>query len=52
MTGDTAAWISRITPPEPRHAPPGYSQVVDVRAGRLIFVAGQTALDRGGRLVD
>jgi enamine deaminase RidA (YjgF/YER057c/UK114 family) len=31
--------------------PPGYSQVVEARAGRIIFIAGQTALDREGRLV-
>jgi hypothetical protein len=33
-------------------APPGYSQVVEVRAGRLVFIAGQTALDKEGKLVD
>ncbi len=31
--------------------PAGYSQVMDVRANRLIFIAGQTALDRAGELV-
>ena len=31
--------------------PPGYSQVVEVRGSRLIFIAGQTALDRDGELV-
>jgi enamine deaminase RidA (YjgF/YER057c/UK114 family) len=31
--------------------PPGYSQVVDVRGGRIVFIAGQTALDRDGNLV-
>lgn len=50
MTGDTAACIARINPPE-LGTPPGYSQVVEVRAGRIIFIAGQTALDQAGRLV-
>jgi enamine deaminase RidA (YjgF/YER057c/UK114 family) len=31
--------------------PPGYSQVVEVRAERIIFIAGQTALDKNGGLV-
>ena len=31
---------------------PGYSQAVEIRPGaRVIFVAGQVALDRGGKLV-
>jgi enamine deaminase RidA (YjgF/YER057c/UK114 family) len=38
------------TPPELAE-PPGYSNVVEVRAGRIIFIAGQTALDRHGNLV-
>lgn len=42
--------IKRINPPD-LGAPPGYSQVVEVRASRLIFIAGQTALDQEGRLV-
>ncbi|HTW70214.1 MAG TPA: RidA family protein [Acetobacteraceae bacterium] len=32
-------------------SPPGYSQIVDVQASRIIFIAGQTALDRDGILV-
>src|SRR5271170_7501042 len=31
--------IRRLNPPE-LGAPPGYSQIVDVRAGRIIFIAG------------
>jgi enamine deaminase RidA (YjgF/YER057c/UK114 family) len=46
MTGDTAARIARINPPE-LGTPPGYSQAVEVRAGGIIFIAGQTALDQG-----
>jgi enamine deaminase RidA (YjgF/YER057c/UK114 family) len=50
MTGDTTPPITRINPPE-LGTPPGYSQVVEVRAGRIIFIAGQTALDSGGHVV-
>jgi len=42
--------IRRLNPPE-LGASPGYSQIVDVGAGRIIFIAGQTALDRNGDLV-
>jgi enamine deaminase RidA (YjgF/YER057c/UK114 family) len=42
--------ITRINPPA-LGTPPGYSQIVDVSAGRIIFIAGQTALDADGRLV-
>ena len=31
---------------------PGYSQAVDIRRGRIIYVAGQVALDRSGKVVD
>jgi enamine deaminase RidA (YjgF/YER057c/UK114 family) len=50
MTGESKPSITRINPPE-LGTPPGYSQIVDVRAGRIIFIAGQTALDSGGNLV-
>jgi enamine deaminase RidA (YjgF/YER057c/UK114 family) len=42
--------IRRLNPPELGN-PPGYSQIVDVHANRIIFIAGQTALDRNGELV-
>jgi enamine deaminase RidA (YjgF/YER057c/UK114 family) len=42
--------ITRINPPE-LGSPPGYSQIVEVTAGRIIFIAGQTALDRDGNVV-
>ena len=42
--------ITRINPPE-LGTPPGYSQIVDVSASRIIFIAGQTALDSEGNLV-
>jgi enamine deaminase RidA (YjgF/YER057c/UK114 family) len=50
MTRDTPPSITRINPPA-LGTPPGYSQVVDVAAGRIIFIAGQTALDSRGSLV-
>jgi len=49
MTNGTPS-IRRINPPE-LGDPPGYSQIVDVCANRLVFIAGQTALDRDGNLV-
>ena len=50
MNGDGTASITRINPPE-LGTPPGYSQVIDVSAGRIIFIAGQTAVDRDGNVV-
>jgi len=50
VTDDTAKPIRRINPPE-LGSPPGYSQIVEVRGGRLFFIAGQTALDAAGELV-
>lgn len=50
MTRDAPPSIDRINPPE-LGTPPGYSQVVDVNAGRIIFISGQTALNRDGNLV-
>jgi len=49
MTGDNDTRITNINPPE-LATPPGYSQIVDVRGGRVIFIAGQTALDRDGQV--
>ena len=50
MTTDAAVAIRRINPPE-LGTPPGYSQVVEVRAGRIVFIAGQTALNEDGALI-
>ena len=50
MTEEALVSIRRINPPE-LGVPPGYSQVVEVRGGRIIFIAGQTALDRNGEVV-
>jgi enamine deaminase RidA (YjgF/YER057c/UK114 family) len=50
MSDEAATAIRRVNPPE-LGTPPGYSQVVEVRAERMIFIAGQTALDQKGDLV-
>jgi enamine deaminase RidA (YjgF/YER057c/UK114 family) len=50
MTHGTTPRITRINPPE-LGTPPGYSQIVEVSANRIIFIAGQTALDRNGHVV-
>jgi enamine deaminase RidA (YjgF/YER057c/UK114 family) len=42
--------ITRINPSE-LGSPPGYSQIVDVQASRVIFISGQTALDSDGNVV-
>jgi reactive intermediate/imine deaminase len=41
----------RFLSPDTLPAPFGYSHVVEVRAGRLVFVSGQVPLDTEGRLV-
>ena len=50
MTHDTSPAIIRSNPSE-LGTPPGYSQIVEVNASRLIFISGQTALDHNGHLV-
>jgi enamine deaminase RidA (YjgF/YER057c/UK114 family) len=50
MPRDATPSIVRINPPE-LGTPPGYSQIVDVRAGRIIFIAGQTSLDSDGHVI-
>jgi enamine deaminase RidA (YjgF/YER057c/UK114 family) len=50
MNRDATPSIVRINPPE-LGTPPGYSQIVEVATGRIIFIAGQTALDSGGQVV-
>jgi enamine deaminase RidA (YjgF/YER057c/UK114 family) len=42
--------IERINPPE-LGRPSGFSHAVVTDADRLVFLAGQTALDAGGRIV-
>ena len=50
MPREASPSIRRINPPE-LGDPPGYSQIVDVSTSRLVFIAGQTALDRDGNVV-
>jgi enamine deaminase RidA (YjgF/YER057c/UK114 family) len=50
MTSEPTPSIRRINPPE-LGTPPGYSQIVEVSAKRIIFIAGQTALDSGDNVV-
>ena len=50
MTRKTPPAINRINPPA-LGTPTGYSQVVEVSANRLIFIAGQTAVDQDGNVV-
>ena len=50
MTNDAPPAINRINPPE-LGTPPGYSQIVEVASGRIIFIAGQTAVDANGHVV-
>jgi enamine deaminase RidA (YjgF/YER057c/UK114 family) len=42
--------IKFINPPE-LSLPPGYSNVVEIRSGRIVYIAGQVATDRQGQLV-
>jgi enamine deaminase RidA (YjgF/YER057c/UK114 family) len=41
----------RLHNPPTIAAPEGYSHVAEVRGGKLVFVAGQVAMDAGGALV-
>ncbi len=50
MSKRPAGKIRTIHPPE-LAPPPGYSNVIEVSGSRLVFIAGQTALDRDGNLV-
>ena len=44
------AGVRYVNPPS-LERPPGYSHVVDVRGGRLIFIAGQAGVDAVGTVV-
>ena len=50
MTDRGNTEIKFINPPA-LESPPGYSHVVDVKGSRLIFIAGQAALDTKGDVV-
>jgi 2-iminobutanoate/2-iminopropanoate deaminase len=41
----------RIFNPSTIHKPTGYSHVAEVTKGKIVFIAGQVALDRDGNLV-
>jgi enamine deaminase RidA (YjgF/YER057c/UK114 family) len=47
QTPPTANFVN----PETIHPPFGYTHVVEVTAGRPVYIAGQIALDRSGALV-
>jgi len=50
MTDRPSDRINFVNPPE-LAPPPGYSQVVEIRAGRMVYIAGQVATDARGNLV-
>jgi enamine deaminase RidA (YjgF/YER057c/UK114 family) len=50
MTDAPSKPINFINPSE-LAPPPGYSHVAEIRSGRIVFIAGQVALDRHGNLV-
>jgi len=50
MTGDASERIRFVNPAE-LAPPPGYSNVVEVRRGRIVYIAGQVATDQHGNLV-
>ena len=50
MPNENKVDVSYVNPPS-LELPPGYSHVVDVRGGRLIFIAGQAALNAQGIVV-
>jgi enamine deaminase RidA (YjgF/YER057c/UK114 family) len=41
----------RFLNPSELPPPPGYAHVAEIRGGRIVYVAGQAALDRHGDLV-
>ena len=50
MADDSSETTRFANPPE-LALPPGYSNVVDVRAGRVVYIAGQVATDGQGTVV-
>ncbi len=50
MAGRPSDAIKFVNPPE-LAPPPGYSNVVEIRGGRIVYIAGQAATDRVGQLV-
>jgi enamine deaminase RidA (YjgF/YER057c/UK114 family) len=50
MTNRASDTVRFVNPPE-LAPPPGYSHVAEIRGGRIVYIAGQTASDRNGKLV-
>lgn len=50
MTGHSSERIAFINPPG-LAPPPGYSNIAEVRHGRIAYIAGQVAIDARGNLV-
>jgi enamine deaminase RidA (YjgF/YER057c/UK114 family) len=50
MTDDRTDNVTFTNPPA-LAPPPGYSHVVEIRGGTLVYIAGQTALGTNGELV-
>ncbi|MFI5011013.1 MAG: RidA family protein [Hyphomicrobiales bacterium] len=50
MTDHASSSVNFINPPELAKAP-GYSHVAEIRGGRIIYIAGQVALDAQGKVV-
>jgi enamine deaminase RidA (YjgF/YER057c/UK114 family) len=54
MTDASSAQIpvtANFINPEAMHRPTGYTHVMEVTAGRPVYIAGQVALDRSGAIV-
>jgi enamine deaminase RidA (YjgF/YER057c/UK114 family) len=41
----------RFINPPTMFTPPGYTHVVEITGGRMVFIAGQVAIDRAGTIV-
>jgi len=50
MADENKADVRYVNPPS-LEPPPGYSHVVDVRGGRMIFIAGQAAMNAQGVVI-
>jgi enamine deaminase RidA (YjgF/YER057c/UK114 family) len=50
MAEDSSERIRFLNPPE-LAPPPGYSNIAEVRRGRIVYFAGQVAIDDRGKLV-
>jgi enamine deaminase RidA (YjgF/YER057c/UK114 family) len=50
MTEHRSTAVNFVNPPGLAQ-PPGYSNVVEVRGGRIVYIAGQVAIDSQGKLV-